>query len=451
MNVATPISLWPDPAALGPVTDLYQLTMMAGYHALGKQNQQATFEVFVRKMPANRSYLVFAGLEQAIGDVLRLGFSAEQVDALRRWPVFANLDQSFFDWLRTMRFEGDVWAMPEGTVFFPGEPVIRVEAPLALAQWLETFLLASIGFPTLVASKAARVVQAAAGRPVYEFGMRRAHGPHAGFLAARASFLAGCTGTSHVEAARLLNIPCIGTMAHSWIQSFAGEREAFEAFVRVFPAASTLLVDTYDTEQGVALAAAIQPPVQGVRLDSGDLLDLARKARRYLDAHGRSDVKILVSGDLEETSIARLVAAGAPIDALGVGTELATSRDAPALAIVYKLVAIDGAGRIKLSPGKKTYPHAKQVHRSRDGIGRFVSDVVTRWDEQAEGEPLLVPLIQGGKLMKPLPSLEAMRAYCGEQLAALPEELRELDTVAAYPVSCSAALAADERRLRESR
>jgi nicotinate phosphoribosyltransferase len=447
VNPQVPISLWPDPAALGPVTDLYQLTMMAGYHALGKQNQRATFEMFVRKMPPNRAYLVFGGLEQAIGDLLRLEFSAEQVASLRRWPVFANVDPSFFDWLATLRFEGDVWAVPEGTIFFPGEPVIRVEASLAEAQWVETFLLASIGFPTLVASKAARVVRAAAGRPVYDFGARRAPGPHAGFLVARASYLAGCAGTSHAEAARLLGIPCVGTMAHSWIESFASESEAFAAFARIFPAASTLLVDTYDTEHGVAHAAEIEPAVQAVRLDSGDLLDLARKARRYLDSHGRGDVKIFATGDLDETSIARLVAADAPIDGLGVGTELATSRDAPALAVVYKLVAIDGAGRIKLSPGKKTYPLAKQVYRARDPSGRFVADRVTRWDERGDGEPLLVPVVRGGKLAEPLPALDQIRACCARQLAALPEELRSLEGVAPYPVSYSAALEAEERRL----
>jgi nicotinate phosphoribosyltransferase len=365
--------------------------------------------------------------------------------------VFANVDRSFFDWLQTLRFEGDVWAMPEGTVFFAGEPMIRVEAPLAQAQWVETFLLASVGFPTLVASKAARVVQAAAGRPVYDFGARRAPGPHAGFLVARASYLAGCAGTSHVDAARLLGMPCVGTMAHSWIESFDSEAEAFASFTRIFPGASTLLVDTYDTEHGVAKAAAIESPVQAIRLDSGDLLDLARKARRYLDAHGRRGVQIFATGDLDETSIARLVAADAPIDGLGVGTEMATSRDAPALAVVYKLVALDGAGRIKLSPGKRTYPLAKQVYRARDGRERFLCDLVTRWDEAADGEPLLVPVVRGGKLVSALPTLAASRERCARQLAALPGELRDLDRAASYPVSYSAALQAEERRLRDSR
>jgi nicotinate phosphoribosyltransferase len=236
-------------------------------------------------------------------------------------------------------------------------------------------------------------------------------------------------------------------MAHSWVESFATEAESFAAFALVFPAASTLLVDTYDTEHGVVHAAAIEPPVQAVRLDSGDLLDLARKARRYLDSHGRTDVKIFATGDLDESSIARLVAAGAPIDGLGVGTELATSRDAPALSIVYKLVALDGAGRIKLSPGKKTYPFAKQIYRARDPSGRFVADRVTRWDEPAEGEPLLVPLVQGGALVSTLPALDEIRARCTRQVAALPEELKDLDRVGSYPVSYSTLLEDEVRRL----
>ena len=250
MTPDPPVSLWPDPAALGPMTDLYQLTMMAGYRALGKENQRATFEMFVRKLPAHRAYLVFAGLEQALGDLLRLAFSAEQIESLRRWPVFAAIDPAFFEWLAELRFGGDVWAMPEGTVFFPGEPVVRVEAPLAQAQWVETFLLASLGYPTLVASKAARIVHAAAGRPVSDFGARRGPGPHAGLIAARSAYLAGCSSTSNVEAAiRTSRHPCSGTMAHSWVQSFATEPEAFVAYARNFPEATTLLVDTWPTRQ----------------------------------------------------------------------------------------------------------------------------------------------------------------------------------------------------------
>jgi nicotinate phosphoribosyltransferase len=447
MTPEPPVSLWPDPDALGPVTDLYQLTMMAGYFATGKAGESATFELFARKLPPGRAYLVFAGLEQAVGDLLRLAFSPEQVDDLRCWPVFAGIDPSFFEHLRTLRFEGDLWAVPEGSVVFAGEPLVRVEAPLHQAQWVETFLLASVGYATLVASKAARIVEAAAGRPVYDFGARRAPGPHAGLIAARSSYLAGCAGTSHVEAARRLGIPCVGTMAHSWVQSFAGEAEAFAEFVRAFPTASTLLVDTYDTEAGVALAAAIDPPVPAIRIDSGDLEVVGKRAREILDACGRGSVRIVGSGDLDENSIGRLAASGAPFDAFGVGTEMATSRDAPALSIVYKLVALGGAGKIKLSPGKKTYPLAKQIYRVRDARGRFALDRVTRADEASDGEPLLTPVIRGGKLAAPLPTLDAIRGRCRDQIASLPEALRGPDARPSYPMAYSFALEAEAERL----
>ena len=448
MNPPTPpVSLWPDPEALGPVTDLYQVTMMAGYHAAGMAGDRATFEMFVRRLPKGRAYLVFAGLEQAVGDLLRLRFSAEQVEYLRALPAFQHVAPAFFDHLAALRFEGDVWAVPEGTVVFPGEPLLRVEAALPQAQWVETFLLASIGYPTLVASKAARIVEAAAGRPVFDFGLRRGHGHHAGMLAARASYLAGCAGTSNVEAARRLGIPCSGTMAHSWVQSFATEAASFRAYARVFPESSTLLVDTYDTEEGVRAAAAVEPPAQGVRIDSGDLLDLARRARAILDANGRAGTKIFGSGDLDEYSITRLVTAGAPYDAFGVGTELITSRDAPALSLVYKLVELDGQGRIKLSPGKKTYPLGKQVHRQRDPSGTFARDVVTKSDEPCGGEPLLVPVIRAGHLAAPLPNLESIRQRCRDQLASLPATLRGIDASAVYPLVYSDILEDEAKRL----
>ena len=361
--------------------------------------------------------------------------------------MFAAIDPGFFEWLQALRFEGDVSAMREGTVFFPGEPLVRVEAPLAQAQWVETFLLASIGYPSLVASKAARIVHAAAGRPVSDFGARRAPGLQAGLIAARSAYLAGCAGTSHVEAAIRLGIPCSGTMAHSWVQSFATEFESFAAYAHNYPTAATLLVDTYNTATGVTHAEAIEPPIQAVRIDSGDLGDLARKARADLDNHDRRAVRILASGDLDEWSIARLLASGAPIDAFGVGTEMVTSRDAPALAIVYKLVDLDGAGRIKLSPGKKSYPLAKQVYRGREARGQFASDRVTRADEAAEGEPLLVPVVRAGKLVTDLPGLNAVRRHCQEQLASLPEALLGPDAAASYAVSFSAVLEAEADRL----
>jgi len=447
LNPDPPVSLWPDPAALGPVTDLYQLTMMAGYAAEKIDRSRATFEVFVRKLPASRSYLVFAGLEQAIGTILGLRFKADQVEFLRSLPAFERVDPGWFDGLLDFRFEGDAWAVPEGSVVFAGEPLVRVAGPLAQAQLVETIVLASLGYPTLVASKAARIVEAARGRGVVDFGARRGHGPHAGFLNARSAYLAGFDGTSHVEAARRLGIPAVGTMAHAWVQAFGDETRAFAAYARRFPSATTLLVDTYETDEGVRLAAAIEPPVQAVRIDSGDLLAVSRSARAILDARDRRGVKILASNDLDERKIDALVTAGAPIDAFGVGTELITSRDAPALSMVYKLVELDGVGRIKKSAGKKTYPLAKQVFRHRDARGRFAFDRVMKADESSAGEPLLVPVIVGGRLAADLPRLDAIREHRRRQVADLPDDLRGLDSGATYRVEYSEALDAEAARL----
>lgn len=442
-----PVSLWPDPEALGPVTDLYELTMMAGYRASGLADVPATFELFVRRLPPGRAYLVFAGLEQALSDLLRLRFSAEQVAALRALPAFRAIEPEFFDWLQDLRFTGDVWAVPEGTVVFAGEPLLRIDAPLPQAQWIETFLVGSLNYPTLVASKAARIVEAARGRSLADFGMRRGHGLHAGFLTARASYLAGFDGTSQTEAARRLGIPAIGTMAHSWVQAFASEPEAFTAWTRWFPESTTLLVDTYDTLQGVRHAAAIEPPVRAVRIDSGDLGALAIEARAILDQQGRHDVKIVASGDLDEWRIAALLDAGAPVDGFGVGTELITSRDAPALSMVYKLAALNGQGRLKRSVGKASLPLAKQVWRRRDESGRFQSDLVTVADESAEGEPLLVPMVRGGQIIVSLPRLVELRARCRDQIAALPDRLRGVHARADYPVLISDRLRRESERL----
>ena len=447
MTPQPPVSCWPDPEALGPITDLYQLTMMAGYAASGMAGDRAVFELFVRRLPPGRDYLIFAGLEQAVGDLLRLAFSEEQATYLKLLPAFAHVDPSWFEALPSLRFEGDVWAMPEGTAAFAGETLLRVEAPLAQAQWVETFLIASLNYPTLVASKAARIVEAAEGRACADFGARRGHGPQAGLIAARAAYLAGFAGTSHVEAARRFGIPPMGTMAHSWVQAFEGEAESFSAFARAFPENSTLLVDTYDTLEGVRHAAAIEPPVQAVRIDSGDLLELSRRAREILDAADRRETEILVSGDLDEWKIADLIREGATIDRFGVGTELITSRDAPALSMVYKLVAIGGEGRVKLSPGKRTYPLAKQVFRRSDGQGKFAGDLVARWDETAEGEPLLRQVVRDGSLVGDLPSLAEIRKWCEAQRAALPDSLRGPDASGSYPIAYSEVLENEARAL----
>ncbi len=438
--IATPISLYPDPDALGTVTDLYQLTMMAGYQAAGLSDAHAVFELFVRRLPPNRAYLVFAGLEQAVRDLLALRFSSEQISYVRSLRIFQGVAPSWFDQLADMRFQGNIWAAPEGSVVFAGEPLVRIEGPLPQAQWVETLLIASLSYPTLVASKAARVVEASGGRPLYDFGLRRGHGPMAGMICARAAAIAGFTGTSNVEAARRLGIPCMGTMAHAWVQSFDQESEAFAAFAEVFGPMSTLLVDTYDTPEGVRRAALVEPPVAAVRLDSGDLDSLSKEARAILDASGRTGTRIVASGDLEEYKVRDILASGAPIDAFGVGTELITSRDAPSLSMVYKLVELEGRGRMKLSPGKKTYPMAKQVYRQSDEAGTFVRDLVTKADEQAEGEPLLVPIVRNGRPVTVPPSLDAIRDHCRRQLDRLPEGLRRLEADPAYPLAYSDAL-----------
>ena len=440
------VSLWPEPHILGAMTDLYQLTMMAGYHACGLDRTRATFELFVRRLPVGRSFLVFAGLEQVVADLIRLRFSREQADELRTWPVFAEIDPSWFDTLPDYRFRGNLWSVPEGTVVFAGEPLVRVEAALPETQWIETFLIASLSYPTLVASKAARIVEAAQGRPLFDFGTRRGHGPMAGLLAARASYLAGFAGTSNVEAAIKLGIPATGTMAHSWVQAFPTETESFHAFSRVFPGA-TLLVDTYDVAQGVTEAAKIDPPIGAIRIDSGDLVETSKVARQILDAADRRQVKIVGSGDLDEGSIAELIQQGAPFDSFGVGTELVTSRDAPALSMVYKLVELDGHGRIKLSPGKKTYPFAKQVHRLRGAKNLFRGDHVSKVGEVSDGEPLLVQILSNGKLVGSLPTLAAIRAHCQSQRDSLPMSFKALHSQVDYPLTYSDTLEAEALRL----
>lgn len=431
--------LFPRENELGLLTDLYELTMAAGYLVHGMADWPATFELWVRRLPARRNFLVAAGLEQAVHYLQHLSFSPEQVRYLREHPAFRHVPEAFFEVLSTLRFTGDVWAIPEGTIVFAGEPLLRVTAPLLQAQIVETYLLTSITFQTLIASKAARVTLAAQNRVVVDFGSRRAHGPQAGLLAARAAFIGGCAGTSNTEAARLLQIPAVGTQAHAWVMAFPSEIEAFRAFGQVFPEVGTMLVDTYDTLQGVHHALAAGIPMKAIRLDSGDLLTLSRESRRILNEAGRHDVQIIASGDLNEYRIHDLVSAGAPIDVFGVGTEMVTSRDEPSLNTVYKLVALrrpEGlVGTCKTSPQKQTFPFAKQVYRQRDGHGVFLEDWVAREDETLPGEPLLMPILQAGQLVASLPSLSVIQQRCRDQLAALPESLRLLEPASrSYPV-----------------
>jgi nicotinate phosphoribosyltransferase len=465
------------------ITDLYELTMAAAYFENGLEQDRGVFELFVRRLPPNRNFLITAGLEQTLDHLLSLRFNSEQIDFLRRHPSFANISDRFFDYLDSFRFGGDVWAMPEGTVAFGMEPILRVSAPMIEAQIIETFLLSTINFQTMVASKAARIVAAAAGRDIVEFGTRRAHGDQAGLLAARAAYIAGCAGTSNVEAGHLFGIPTYGTLAHSFVMAFDDEADAFDAFLKSFPTTATVLVDTYDTISAVKrLAAKGYRRVPAVRLDSGDLRQLSLEVRQILDAAGMNDTKIFASGDLNENLIAELLAAGARLDAFGVGTELATSYDAPALPGVYKLVAIERDDqtlmRIKLSHDKQSYPGAKQVWRATKSAGLMVGDIVALADElpprdgeyadEVSWQPLLEPVIrQGRSIERPLPmddqprsnripqnrhaaAVEAARARAQAAIAALPRELLSLERGAPYRVDFSKRLKAQRKETEDS-
>ncbi len=404
---------------LGLATDLYQLTMAAGYLANGRQHDVASFELFVRKFPKNRAFLVMAGLQQALEYLQNLCFSEAEISYLKSLPVFAEVSENFFEYLRNFRFSGEVSAMQEGTIFFPNEPILRVTAPLIEAQIVETYLLATINFQTMIATKAARIVQAAKGRRVIEFGTRRAHGMDAGLHAARAAFIAGCFGTSNVEAGMEFSIPVFGTAAHSWVMSFADEFDSFKAFHSVFPHFTTLLIDTYDPINGAKLATKIGDSLRGVRIDSGDLLLNAKKVRAILDEAGLQKARIMVSGDLDEHKIAELLANNAPIDSFGVGTDLSTSRDAPALSGVYKMVELNGEPKQKLSEGKITMPYRKQVWRSYDENGLMIGDEIRKFNgEDGAGKPLLQLVMKNGAAILPSPSLQDLQSHFKNQIKA---------------------------------
>jgi nicotinate phosphoribosyltransferase len=428
-------------------TDLYELTMAAAYFELG-MSQRAAFELTVRSLPPGRSYLVCAGLEQAVSYLQNLRFTGEQIGYVRALPMLAGISGEFFDYLREFRFTGSLSAMPEGTPAFADEPLLRVEAPIIQAQVVETFLLSMVNYQTLVATKASRVVQAARtdgrDRPVVDFGTRRAHGPDAAVLAARAAYIGGCAGTSNVEAGHRLGIPVSGTEAHSFIMAFASEEAAFSGYYRCFGGEAVLLVDTYDVLQGVRRAIRAAPGMHGIRIDSGDIANLSRRARAMLDDAGLRDVLITASGDLDEFRIAELLTSGARVDGFGVGTKLVTSDDAPFLGGVYKLVAVQKNGRwepcLKLSPEKQTFPGMKAVFRFSDPrSGQFTHDLLAGADEPCpEGAAsLLKPVLGEGKPSAHLPALDCIRAHAAEQLARLPDRHRRLKDPEPYPVEVS--------------
>lgn len=419
--------------------DLYEFRMARAYRALGME-EEAVFSLFVRRLPPERNFLLACGTEDFCDTLESLRFGAESLAYLRGLGEFP---EDFLDWLARFRFSGAVHAMAEGTPVFANEPLLEVVAPIAEAQLLETLAMNMVGSQTLLASKAARVVAAAAGRPVVDFGSRRAQGIDAAVAGARAFHLAGVAATSNVLAGARHGIPVAGTMAHSFVQAFDHEADAFRAFLRHYPE-TILLVDTYDTLDGVRRVIALAREMgdefraRGIRLDSGDLAGLAKAARGMLDAAGLQRLQIFASGGLDERRIAALLAAGAPIDAFGLGTDMSVSGDVPALDIAYKLTAYAGAGRMKLSAGKRTLPGRKQVFRAAAG------DTIALAGEELPGEPLLRQVMAAGRRVLPRPSLAASRREAAARIAALPAPLRALDrAVPGYPVAISGALEAE--------
>lgn len=431
-------------------TDLYELTMAASYFAEG-MHAPATFSLFVRRLPPDRGFLIAAGLEDVLSYLESFRFSDRTLEYLRALERF---DSQFLDALAALRFSGTVRAMPEGTPVFADEPLVEITAPIIEGQLVEAAVLNFCHLQTLLASKAARCMLAAAGRPVVDFGLRRAQGVDAGLKAARSSYLAGVEQTSNTLAGLVYGIPVTGTMAHSYVTAFPREVEAFRAFARRFPRHTTLLIDTYDTVAGARKAVEVARAMErdgarlaAVRLDSGDLHALSLAVRRILDDAGLDYVKIFASGGLDDVDLEQLLAQGAPIDAFGVGTRMDVSADAPYLDMAYKLVRYDGRDVLKTSPGKATWPGEKQVYRRRDLDGRFIGDVLAlRPEAPPEGaEPLLDVVMHDGRLARPHPTLAAARERCMANVAALPENVRHLHHPTAYPVLESEALGAAQR------
>lgn len=419
------------------LTDLYQLTMAAGYFETGKSREVATFELFFRRMPKQRNFVLAAGLEQAVEYVRALRFTGEEIRYLRSLRQFRNVSDGFFEYLRLFRFTGDIFAVPEGTPIFAGEPFLTVRAPIIEAQIPETYLLATIGFQSMIASKAARIAEVAGSRGVIEFGTRRAHSPQAGLFAGRAAYIGGCIGTSNTEAGFRFGIPVFGTCAHSWVQAFRSEAEAYGKLQNLLGPETVFLIDTYDTLEGAKLAARLGQPMWGVRLDSGNLVELARQVRRILDNAGLHQAKIMATSDLNEYKILEYCAAGAPIDAFGVGTDLATSADSPNVGMVYKLVEIEGRPTAKFSKDKSTVAGGKQVFRFADhDIIGLSSECIGCSDGSVRA--LLRPVMLGGELVEQFPAASEIRERACAAVKALPTYVRSLsDTEQQYPVQYS--------------
>jgi nicotinate phosphoribosyltransferase len=431
---------------LALLTDLYELTMAQSYFQ-SRNVAPATFSLFIRAYPRNRGYFVSAGLCDVLEFLENLSFDAAAIDYLHSQRLFKD---DFLDFLKGLKFTGEVWAIPEGRLFFKDEPILEVTAPIIEAQLVETFIINQINLQALIATKAARCVYAARGRMVVDFSLRRTQGIDAGMKVARASYLAGFAGTSNVRAGQCYGMPIVGTMAHSFVSSFEREIDAFRAFVESFPDNSILLIDTYDTIAGAHKAVAVGKEMaargkrlQGVRIDSGDLVQLAKAVRAIFDAAGMKDVKIIGSGGLDEYDLADFSDADAPYDSYGVGTKMGVSADAPWLDIAYKLVEYAGHPVLKLSPGKVSWPGKKQVFRRRDSQGRLQGDTIGLRDESLLGmEPLLEKVMDRGTIVRPQPTLDASRTTLRQEFASLMESAKAIRDPSHYPVEFTSKLRA---------
>ena len=436
---------------LSLLTDLYELTMAQSYFQHGML-APATFSLFIRKYPTNRSHFVSAGLEDTLTYLERWRFSDESIDYLGSTGIFAA---DFLVYLSELRFTGDVWAIPEGRLFFTDEPVLELTAPIIEAQIVETFIINRINLQSLIATKAARCVWAAKGKPLADFSLRRTHGADAGMKVARASYIAGFEATSNVLAGKAYGIPVSGTMAHSFVASHDSELDAFRNYAQSFPARSLFLIDTYDTIAGARNAVlvgkemeALGGRLQGVRLDSGHLASLSARVRRILDDAGLQYVRIVASGGLDEYDLDELTSLGAPIDSFGVGSKMGVSADAPSLDMAYKLVNYDGRPVMKLSTGKVSLPEEKQVFRLRDDMGKFSQDIIALRDEHLEtGETLLTKVMEMGKIVGPLPSLKEIRERLEYDYERLDDGLKSLRDPLLYRVVLSSRLHELYRRM----
>ena len=439
-------------------TDFYELTMGAAYYQYNLENNVkeeediAVFDLFIRKYPKNRNYLIFAGLEQVIHYLQNARFTEKTISFLRKKEVFKKIDSSFFDdYLPNFKYKLDIWAMREGNFFFPNEPIMKIQGPMFHAQLAETYILNVINYQTIVASKASRIKNIAQDKTLLEFGTRRSHSPLAGVYAARASYIAGFNGTSNVIADIELGINSSGTMAHSFIQKFDTEMEGFDVYYNIYGDKSTLLIDTYDTEQAAIKISKFKNSIKAVRIDSGDLVNHSKKVRKILDENGCEKVLIVASSDLNEYKIKEILEKNAPIDGFGVGTELATSRDDPAIAGVYKLIEYNRKPKIKISEDKLTYPGKKQIYRTFNKQGEFKEDILMLDSEPtpANSEALLIPVMKVGILITDLPDLYNIQEFYNENIKKLPNKFKELEENHTFELRISKKLSELTHSLKE--